>query len=159
MSEKKPIFTLVKKGSAYESRHRTPEYEEEMEIERSPPMFSRHKTPEREVKMEPDSPPMFTSPTARLRKQLQTSFHSLVIDAKDNKFMARTTVSFWRRQNFHPAFMLTPSTLFPSIRFRKPRTLQLSPPSRLSLASRFNHAPFPPDNSRSAVASINSSNG
>ena len=108
MSEKKPIFTLVKMGSAYESRHRTPEREEEMEIER---MFSRHKTPERET--EPESPPMFTLPTARLRKHLQNSIQPLVIDAKDNKFMGRTTVSFWRRQNFHPAFMLTPSIFCP----------------------------------------------
>jgi hypothetical protein len=109
MSEKKPIFTLVKKGSAYESRHRTPEREEEVEVERSPPMF--FKTPERDV--ETESPPMFASPTARLRKQLQTSIQSLVLDAKDNKFMARTTVSFWRRQNFHSAFILTPSIFCP----------------------------------------------
>ena len=88
MSEKRPIYTIVKKGSAYESRHRTPERDQEMERQ---------------------SPPMFTSPTARNREELQAAFCSLVTDAKDNKRMARTTVSFPRRLTFRPAFILTPS--------------------------------------------------
>ena len=83
--ERKPIFTLVKRGSAYESRH---------------------ETPERDVKMEPESPPVppLASPTARLRKQLQSAIHSLVLDAKDNDFMARTTVSFGDVKIFTPLF-------------------------------------------------------
>lgn len=80
MSEAKPIFTIVKRGSAYESRHITPEPQEQVQA----------------------SYPVFESPTARRRKNLQAAIQSLVEKAKDEEHMARTTVGFDAANFFTP---------------------------------------------------------